>query len=78
MLYSELVKHFVPAKTLGLEFVVLTKTKRPGIETYTVAIDQQRVDRSRKTVERDSKINDRIHSQRNRHNLPAGHDDRPQ
>ncbi|MCH8195609.1 MAG: PD-(D/E)XK nuclease family protein [Chloroflexi bacterium] len=52
LLYSELVKHFVPAKPLRLEFVVLTKTKSPSIETYTVAVDQQRVDRSRKTVER--------------------------
>jgi putative RecB family exonuclease len=52
LLYSELVKHLVPTKPLRLEFVVLTKTKSPSIETYTVAIDQQRVDRSRKTVER--------------------------
>jgi putative RecB family exonuclease len=52
LLYSELVKHFVPAKPLRLEFVVLTKTKSPSIEIYTVAVDQQRVDRSRKTVER--------------------------
>jgi putative RecB family exonuclease len=52
LLYSELVKELVPGKPLQLEFLVITKTKQPNLERYSVPVSQSRIDRVRTMVER--------------------------
>jgi putative RecB family exonuclease len=46
MLYGELAKDLLPEKRLALEFVVLTKTKSPTVESYQVVADSKRMDRT--------------------------------
>jgi putative RecB family exonuclease len=52
LLYAELAKDLVPGKPLRLEFVVVTKTKEPSIDRFTIPADQASIDRTRKMVER--------------------------
>ena len=52
LLYSELVKHLVPGKQMRLRFAVLTKTKEPVVDVHELPVEQQRVDRTKRVVER--------------------------
>lgn len=52
LLYSELVKHLMPGKRLRLQFVVLTKTKEPIVDVHELPVELQRVDRTKRGVER--------------------------
>jgi CRISPR/Cas system-associated exonuclease Cas4 (RecB family) len=52
LLYSELVKPLIPSKRVRLQFAVLTKTKEPAIDLHEVPMDQKRVDRVKRIVER--------------------------
>jgi RecB family exonuclease len=45
LLYSELVKDFVPGKSIKLRFAVLTKTKQPALDLHEFRVEAQRVDR---------------------------------
>jgi CRISPR/Cas system-associated exonuclease Cas4 (RecB family) len=52
LLYSELVKDLVPGKQMRLQFVVLTKTKEPVVDVHELPVMPQRVDRTKRIVER--------------------------
>jgi putative RecB family exonuclease len=52
LLYSELASDFAPGKTIRIEFSVLTKTKEVCIERYSSLVDSQRVDRTKRVIER--------------------------
>lgn len=52
LLYGELVKPLAPAKQLRLQFAVLTKTKEPSIDLHEVTVNKQRIDRTKRIVER--------------------------
>jgi CRISPR/Cas system-associated exonuclease Cas4 (RecB family) len=52
LLYSELVNELFPGKPLRLQFAVVTKTKNPVLETYSIAVDSDRVRRTKRVVER--------------------------
>lgn len=52
LLYSELVKDLIPGKQMRLQFVVLTKTKEPAIDVHELPVVPQRVDRTKRIVER--------------------------
>ncbi len=52
LLYSELVRRLSPGKRIRLQFAVLTKTKTPQLDIHEVAYDRQRVDRTKRIVER--------------------------
>lgn len=51
LLYSELVKDFVPGKPLRMRFAVLTKTKEPAVDVHELAVEPQRVERVKRVVE---------------------------
>jgi putative RecB family exonuclease len=50
LLYGELVKDLIPGKPLQLEFAVVTKTKHPTIERYSVSRDATRIAHTRAIV----------------------------
>jgi CRISPR/Cas system-associated exonuclease Cas4 (RecB family) len=52
LLYSELVKTLVPGKQMRLQFVVLTKAKEPVVNVHELPVVPQRVDRTKRIVER--------------------------
>jgi len=52
LLYSELARHLSPSKAMKLSFAVITKTKEPAVERYTVPYSSKRVNRTRAIVER--------------------------
>jgi len=52
LLYSELVRHLVPGKELRLEFAVITKAAKPVAERLPVTFDPQRIERTKRVVER--------------------------
>jgi putative RecB family exonuclease len=52
LLYHELVKPFVPTKSVRLRFAVLTKTKTPSLDLHEVPVDLRRIDRVKRIVER--------------------------
>ncbi len=52
LLYSELVKHLVPGKQMRLRFLILTNTKEPVVGVHELPVEQQRVDRTKRVVER--------------------------
>jgi hypothetical protein len=52
LLYSELVKRFVPGKALRMRFAVLTKTKDPVMDVHELPVDPQRVERIKRVFER--------------------------
>jgi len=52
LLYSELVKAFMPGKSLRLQFIVLTKTKEPAVAVYESAVDLHRVARTKRVIEK--------------------------
>ena len=46
-LYGELVKKLVPNRELSFEFIVLTKTKSPVVERFTVESSRRRIERTK-------------------------------
>ncbi|MCE9605132.1 MAG: PD-(D/E)XK nuclease family protein [Planctomycetia bacterium] len=52
LLYHELVKTFVPKKRVRLQFAVLTIANKPGLDLIDVPVIQQRIDRTKRVVER--------------------------
>ena len=46
-LYGELVKKLAPNRQLSFEFIVLTKTKSPSVERFTVESNQRRIERTK-------------------------------
>ena len=52
VLYGELAQRLAPAKDLRLEFGVVTKAKTPAVERYQVTSDPQRVERTKRVIER--------------------------
>ena len=52
LLYSELVKDFVPGKPLRMRFAVLTKTKEPAVDVHELPVQPKQVDRIKRVVER--------------------------
>jgi putative RecB family exonuclease len=52
LLYSELVKPLADGKPIKLAFAVMTKTKTPELTVHDVPVDEQRVARTKRTVER--------------------------
>lgn len=46
-LYGELAKHLLPDRKLSFEFVVITKTKSPTVERFTVESSQRRIERTK-------------------------------
>ena len=46
-LYGELVKKLVPDRELSFEFIVLTKTKSPAVERFTVESSRRRIERTK-------------------------------
>ncbi len=52
LLYSELVKPMADGRPVKLSFAVLTKTKSPVLTVHEVPFDQQKVDRTKRIVER--------------------------
>ena len=46
-LYGELVKKLVPNRELSFEFIVLTKTKSPAVERFTVESRRRRIERTK-------------------------------
>jgi len=52
LLYSELVRSLAPRKRLRLQFAVLTKAKQPALDLHEVPADRQRIDRTKRIVER--------------------------
>lgn len=50
LLYSELVKHWVPGKRVVLRFVVLPKTKQPVVDVYDLPVERRRVERIKSIV----------------------------
>ncbi len=52
LLYSELVREFVPGKPIKVEFTVLTKTKEVSVDRHLVAVDRLQVARVKRVVER--------------------------
>ena len=46
-LYGELVKKLVPNRQLSFEFIVLTKTKSPAVERFTVESSPRRIKRTK-------------------------------
>ena len=52
LLYSELARHLAPKKNVFCQFIVVTKAKMPVVEQHTVAMDAERVERTKAVVER--------------------------
>jgi len=52
LLYHELVRDFAPRKRVRLQFAVLTKAKEPAIDLHEVPVSRQRIDRTKRIVER--------------------------
>jgi CRISPR/Cas system-associated exonuclease Cas4 (RecB family) len=52
LLYHELVRDFAPRKRVRLQFAVLTKAKEPAIDVHEVPVSGQRIDRTKRIVER--------------------------
>ena len=52
LLYSELARELAPGKELRLEFLVIAKTKNVAIDRHEVEYDPQRVERTKRVVER--------------------------
>ena len=52
LLYYELARELAGGKPVRLQFAVLTKTKRPSMELYTVEPNRQQLVRSRRIVEK--------------------------
>lgn len=52
LLYHELVRPLADGKPIRLEFAVLTKTKSPELIRYPVLVDQRKIDRTKRIVER--------------------------
>ena len=50
LLYSELARGLSPTKQLRLQFAVITKTKLPSLQILDVALDPQRVQRTKQVV----------------------------
>jgi putative RecB family exonuclease len=51
LLYSELARRLMPDREVRLRFLVLTKTKKPTVESFDVDVSQHRVHRITKAVE---------------------------
>ena len=52
LLYSELVKEIAPGKPLRMRFAVITKTKEPAIDVHELPVESQRLERTKRIVER--------------------------
>ncbi len=52
LLYSELAKEMAPDKKLRLRFAVISKTKTPSLEMHDVSIHPDRVERTKRVVQR--------------------------
>lgn len=52
LLYSALARHLAPDKKVVCRFIVVTKTKTPVVEQYTIAVDHLRVERTKAIVQR--------------------------
>jgi len=52
LLYGELARDFAPGKPIRVEIAVLTKTKEINIERYSQPFDPQRLDRTKRVIER--------------------------
>ena len=52
LLYSELAKQLAPDKKLRLRFAVITKTKTPTLEMHDVSVHPDRIDRTKRVVQR--------------------------
>jgi RecB family exonuclease len=52
LLYHELARSLAPRKRMRLQFAVLTKAKQPTLELLEVPADRQRIDRTKRIVER--------------------------
>ena len=51
LLYSELARRLVPGKEVRLEFAVITKAAKPVAERLPVAVNPQRVERTKRVVQ---------------------------
>ena len=51
ILYSELAKDFAPGKPLKLEFVILTKAKKPVVDRHLMPVAPVQVARTKRVVE---------------------------
>jgi CRISPR/Cas system-associated exonuclease Cas4 (RecB family) len=52
LLYSVLAQELMPEKPVRLKFLVVTKTKVPVVEAYSVTCDPARVERTRRVLRR--------------------------
>jgi CRISPR/Cas system-associated exonuclease Cas4 (RecB family) len=52
LLYSVLAQELMPEKPVRLRFLVVTKTKTPTVEAYTVTCDPSRVERTKRVLQR--------------------------
>ncbi len=52
LLYSILAQELMPDKPVRLRFLVVTKTKVPTVESYTVTCDPSRVKRTKRVLQR--------------------------
>lgn len=52
LLYHELVKPLADGRPVRLEFAVITKTKSPELVRYPVPVDQQQINRVKRTISR--------------------------
>lgn len=52
LLYSELARDLAPRKKLRLDFTVLTKTKPVAIDQHLATVDSQRIERTKRMVQR--------------------------
>lgn len=52
LLYHELIRGFAPRKRVRLQFAVLTKAKEPALDLHEVPANRQRIDRTKRILER--------------------------
>jgi CRISPR/Cas system-associated exonuclease Cas4 (RecB family) len=52
LLYHELARNLAPRKRVRLQFAVLTKAKQPTLDLLEVPVNRQRIDRTKRIVER--------------------------
>ncbi len=50
LLYAALAKDLVPGKPIQLEFAVITKAKTSTVECFDVALNQQRIERTKRVM----------------------------
>lgn len=51
LLYAALAKDLVPGKPIQLEFAVVTKSKVPTVECFQVALNQSRIERTKRVMQ---------------------------